>query len=345
MARTTVVTVTYNSQDTIGAMLEALRPARAAGVIEIVIVDNASRDGTLAALAPYERDGVCRVVSAGGNIGFGRGCNLGAAHAHTEFVLFLNPDARLEPEAIHALEQALDDHPDVDVAAPAIQEEDGQHQPVGALPSALGLIFERSPLHNRFFGSSRPTPGAGPSPTTWVSGAAFMCRREAFNALGGFDPRFFLYYEESDLFRRLLKRGRRILVVPRAICHHIGGHSAQTVQAGRIGICIAEHFIRSRNWYARKHFGAPVMWAADLAFFLTLWFRAVTSPRPADRVTWQARRGVGLFVLPSKPPSTPAGGDHPTSPGRPGVPVSDALETSTPPGPQAVAPVSRSVPT
>lgn len=301
MARTTVVTVTYNSSQTIGPMLDALRPAVAAGLIQIVVVDNASRDDTLGVLAPFERDALCRVVRAGGNIGFGRGCNLGATRASTEFVLFLNPDARLEPEAIRSLEAALDADPGADVAAPAIEQPDHTLQPVGVLPTPLGMMFERSPLHRVLIRPRRPVPGGPAAPTNWVSGAAFLVRRSAFDAIGGFDPRFFLYFEESDLFRRLRRRGRRILVVPRALCPHIGGHSAQTVQAGRISGSIATHYIASRNYYAAKHFGRPVMWLADLGFFTWIWLHGVLRSKPEDRATWHARRGVGLFILPGPP--------------------------------------------
>lgn len=303
MPRTTVVTVTYNSAETIGPMLDALRPAHAAGLAEIVIVDNASRDDTLAILAPYEREGLIRLDSAGGNIGFGRGCNLGAANATTDFVLFLNPDARLDPSAIGELESVLDTNPRAAVVAPAIERPDHTIQPIGMLPTRLSLIFERTRLHRAFLKPARLERGALARPTRWVSGAVFMVRRSAFEAIGGFDPRFFLYYEESDLFRRLRGRENEIMATGRAICHHIGGHSADSVQAGRIAGSIAEHFIKSRNYYARKHFGIVSMALADLAFYLTLMLRGTLSRNTHDRAAWKARQAVGLFVLPAIPPT------------------------------------------
>jgi len=305
MPRTTVVTVTYNSAETIGPMLESLRPAHAAGLVEIVIVDNASKDATLAALAPYEREGLVRLVHAEGNTGFGRGCNLGASHATTDFVLFLNPDARMDAVSIGALEAALDADPAAAVAAPAIERPDHTIQPIGMLPTGLSLIFERTRLHRVFLRPQRLERDQPSVRTRWVSGAVFMVCRETFNSLGGFDPRFFLYYEESDLFRRLLRRGHHILATGQAICHHIGGHSADSVQAGRIAGSIAEHFIRSRNYYARKHFGPVVMWLADAAFYTTLMLRGTLTCNPHDRATWKARKAFGLFVMPEHASSAP----------------------------------------
>ena len=317
MPRTTVVTVLYNSADTIGPLLESLRPAHAAGAIDIVLVDNQSRDATLDAVVPFKREGLVRLVHAGANIGFGRGCNLGAAHAADasnravgdpapEFFLFLNPDARLDADAIATLEQALDANPKAAIAAPAIERPDRTLQPVGMLPSRRSLILERTPLHSLVVCGQRPTPDADPAATTWVSGAAFMVRREAFEQVGGFDPRFFLYFEESDLFRRLSKAGHAILICPRARCPHIGGHSTESVESGRISGSIAEHFIRSRNGYARKHFGWLVMAMADLAFAATLWCRATFSRTSQARATWRARRPCGLFRVPDPVPSQPA---------------------------------------
>lgn len=300
MPRTTVVTVTYNSADTIGPMLDALRPAHAAGLVEIVIVDNASKDATLDALAPYEREGLIRVVHAGGNIGFGRGCNLGASHATTDFILFLNPDARMDTVSIGALEAALDADPSAAVAAPAIERPDHSIQPIGMLPTRCSLIFERTRLHRAFLCPQRLAKDQPAVRTRWVSGAVFMVCRETFNSLNGFDPRFFLYYEESDLFRRLLKRGHHILATGQATCHHIGGHSADSVQAGRIAGSIAEHFIRSRNYFARKHFGPMIMWLADAAFYTTLMLRGTLSRNPHDRAAWKARKLFGLCIQPAR---------------------------------------------
>ncbi len=307
MARTTVVTVPYNSAETIGPMLDALRAAHASNLVEIVIVDNASRDNTLDALAPYQREGMLRLIPAGGNIGFGRGCNLGASHATTDFILFLNPDARLDTHSIRALEAALDADPLAAVVAPAIERPDHTIQPIGALPTSLSLILERTRLHRAVLRPQRLAHGDPSTRTRWVSGAVFMVRRQAFDALSGFDPRFFLYYEESDLFRRLLKRKHTILATGKAVCHHIGGHSADSVQAGRIAGSIAEHFLKSRNYYARKHFGWPIMALADLAFYTTLMLRGTLSKNPHDRAAWLARKAVPLFALPApftSPPST-----------------------------------------
>lgn len=326
MPRTTVVSVTFNSAETVGEMVDSLRPAIARGVVALVLVDNASRDDTPSRIDAWQREGLARAVHAGSNIGFGRGCNLGVRHADTEFVLLLNPDARIEPEGVLALERILDDEPDAAVVAPGIERPDGSLQPVGALPTLASMILERTRLQRPFLGAARPDRAGPPIATRWVSGAAFMVRRAVFESLGGFDPRFFLYFEESDLFRRILRAGHRVLAAGSVVCPHIGGHSAGTVASGRIAGSIAEHFIRSRNYYARKHFGVLPMAIADLAFATTLMLRGTLTRNPNDSAAWRARRTVPLFAMPASPHDPALGVARPAIDDRrrPAIATSDA---------------------
>src|SRR5512139_2440690 len=129
--RTTAVIVTYRSRKTIAATLEGCRPAHDAGRLHVVVVDNASNDGTAAFVRgafPW-----VEVVDAGGNLGFGRGCNLGFERVRTPYVLFLNPDATLGLESLTELESLLDAHPDVGIVGPGIRYEDGMLQRAGLL--------------------------------------------------------------------------------------------------------------------------------------------------------------------------------------------------------------------
>jgi GT2 family glycosyltransferase len=109
----TVVVVTYRSKTTIDSMLQSVARAYEAGLVECVVVDNASGDGTVEHVR--REYGWATVVDARGNRGFGSGCNLGIQHAATPYVLLLNPDARMEPESIEQLARFMNAHDDAGI--------------------------------------------------------------------------------------------------------------------------------------------------------------------------------------------------------------------------------------
>lgn len=230
--RVTVVVTAWQSAGVLEACLAAL-PAGAA----VVVVDNASTDDS-AAIA--ERLGA-RVVRNARNEGFGRGMNRGAAEASTEFLLLLNPDAVLEPGALDALVAAADARPDVFAFGPRLVEQDGR------------VFFKRWSLLARNAGPEpkgrEPAP-TGDTETPFLSGAAFFVRRAAFEAVGGFDPEIFLFYEDDDLCRRLTDAGGALLYVHAAgVRHARGGSSAPA--AGRT-FRARWHLAWSRGYVARK---------------------------------------------------------------------------------------------
>lgn len=231
-SRTTVISVCYNSTAVLPAMLASL-PAGT----PVVLVDNASRDqAQLAGLA----DGAGAVlVRNAENLGFGAACNLGAAGAATEFLLFLNPDAALEPGALSRLEDAMDRHPAVSACNPRIIEGDGK--PFFKYKSYL--------LPRRLW-----MPKGWPDADTEVpvlSGAALFVRRRAFEQVGGFDPALFLFYEDDDISLRLARQCGPLMFIRDASVRHAGG--ASTPPGGRVGALKAWHMGFSRVHAARKH--------------------------------------------------------------------------------------------
>ncbi len=255
----TAVIVTYQSRQTIAAALNALHEAHRVGLAEAVVVDNASSDGTadfVAAHYPW-----VTLVRSSVNVGFGRGCNRGFEHVATPYVLILNPDAVLDVDALRVLVSFMDGQPGAGIAAPAIVEGAG-----GSLQAA-GLMTTPGTLLRGTLGSTQPypdrrpiEPGGEPFATNWVCGAAMLIRSDMFRSLGGFDPRFFLYFEETDFCRRAVRRGAEVWAVGEAVARHIGGASAKATGEKTRSTCIAEHYYRSRFYYLVKHFG---------------WFRAV----------------------------------------------------------------------
>ena len=113
-----------------------------------------------------------------------------------------------------------------------------------------------------------PVPGEPPFRTDWLCGAILLTRTAAFREVGGFDPRFFLYFEETDLCLRVAKAGHELWAVGAAHSNHIVGASSETVGGGRVHGCIAAHYYPSRYYYLAKHHGwlaATCVEAADLA--------------------------------------------------------------------------------
>lgn len=212
------------------ALLACVASLRAEGVDEVVVVDNASTDGSAERL--QSEDGAVRMVRAGRNLGYGAGANRGLALLHGELVLVCNPDVVVHPGALALLADALRADSVVAVVGPRILEPDGTRYPSARrFPSwtdALGhaLLGTLRP-GNRFTRMYRMADLATDKISTvdWVSGACFLARRRALEEIGGFDERYFMYLEDTDLCWRLSRAGYRVAYVPEAAVSHIQGLS------------------------------------------------------------------------------------------------------------------------
>lgn len=244
-----VVVVSYNSGATIRGCVETLCALAWASV---TIVDNASPEPCAPAIA----DLPVRYIPAPQNGGFSYGCNLGAVTGTAPYILLLNPDARIEPEGLAALVEALDGEGSVALAAPRILDDDGRldwsqrrfPRLRSTLAQALFLqrLFPRAAWADELIRD--PTAYAQPRAPDWVSGACVLVRRAALERLGGLDEGFFLYSEDTDLCRRVWSAGWRVRFEPAATARHVGGGSAPRHQTEWISA-------RSRVHYARKHHG------------------------------------------------------------------------------------------
>jgi N-acetylglucosaminyl-diphospho-decaprenol L-rhamnosyltransferase len=234
--RVSVVVVTYHTGPSLDACLKSLLSD--AWVSEIILVDNGNTplvSSRLRAFAADRRN--VMLVQGQGNVGFGRGANLGAAVAASKYVLFLNPDARLEAGAIKSMlgaAQALKDEP-VFILGGRVLGEDGREQrgarrekitPWSALVAGFGLgRFEKwQPAFRDPHREKDPVPGV-PVPTPVISGAFFMTTVSGFLGLGGFDERYFLHVEDIDLCRRVWDAGGKVVFHPGAKVFHVGASS------------------------------------------------------------------------------------------------------------------------
>lgn len=275
-AKVTAVVVTYQSADTLGDLLSSARRCHAAGAMECVFVDNDSKDGTLSILEA-QRDWA-EVILTGKNNGFGRGCNIGLERVKTPYTLFLNPDAQIEPDALEAMVAFMDSHPKVGISGPATLcgYPDGKqnYQATSDLPTPWTILRAAMPLietnnHHRVI-----QPGSEPFPTGWICGAVFMIRTDLARQLQGFDPRYFLYWEEMDLCHRAADLGYENWAFGGALANHICGASSEDDDT-RIAGCIGKYFYQSRRYYLIKHHG---WWAAtltELSEFAILCLRTV----------------------------------------------------------------------
>ena len=236
----TAVIVNFNAGDELREALASIARELGERPWEGFVVDNASQDGS-AAIAHEFAPHVTLIANAV-NVGFGRGVNQGLARARAQFVLIMNPDCRLQPRAMSVLEDELRGQPRCAIAGPRILDPDGSVQgSARGDPDMFTGFFGRSAALRRLLPwlpvSRRnvvdiSVPPDGPSRAVdWLSGACVLARRDALVAEGGFDERYFLYWEDADLCRRLRARGYEVRYVPAASAVHRVGHSSRTARA------------------------------------------------------------------------------------------------------------------
>ena len=255
MAELTAIIVNYNAGDELRRALQSIADELAGQPWEGVVVDNASADGSAAGTREFAPR--VRLLSNQQNVGFGRGVNQGFAATEAPLVLVINPDARLTAGAVAAMRADLDAHPGCAIVGPRILSPDGSVQgSARGDPDMLTGLFGRSSALRRVFPSlalSRRNvldaqAGEGGIDVDWVSGACMLARREALQRVGGFDERYFLYWEDADLCRRLRQAGYRIRYVPAATAVHRVGHSSRTVRKAAV-----RAFHESAYLYYRTH--------------------------------------------------------------------------------------------
>lgn len=262
-----VVVVNHNA----GAyLLRCLRSVfeRAGGIeLEVVVVDNASTDGSADAAA--EAFPEVRLVRAP-NRGFAAGVNRGIAATTAPYVLVLNPDAEVSAGTLERLVRLAEERPRAGAIGPMIRNPDGSVYPSGrVVPSVgtalghafLGPIWPRNPFTRRYHLADWDR--SSERRVDWISGSAFLLRRSALEEVGPLDERFFLYAEEVDLFKRLREAGWEIRFTPELEVVHEGGVS--TGRSRRMHRIHAESVYR----YFEKHHARgwrrallPFAWAA-----------------------------------------------------------------------------------
>jgi len=254
--RVRVVVVTYSPGAALPALLGSLTAATVLPV-HVVLADNGSTDGSVEAAA--RRPGV-ELLRTGGNVGYGRAANAGAAGGDEPWLLVVNPDVVFDRGCIDTLVAAGDRWPAAGGLGPAIRTPDGGLYPSArAFPSLgrgighalLGWWWPANPW-TASYRNERGTPVEGE--VGWLSGSCLLLRRSAFEAVGGFDPSYFMYFEDLDLCRRLSLAGHPSVHVPTATVTHTGGHATQRDPAVAREMLRAHH-VSAYRFLAREHPG------------------------------------------------------------------------------------------
>ena len=264
-----MVTVTYSPGSHLDRFLASLtlatdRPVR------VIMADNGSVDG-----APEEaarRYANVRLLHTGANLGYGGAVNAGVgvldaeSEQHAEFLIVANPDVQWGPGSIEALLEAAARWPQAATLGPLIREPDGsvypsaRHLPSlirGGMHAVIGPLWSNNPW-TRAYRQERLEPTE--RPVGWLSGACLLVRRAAFDAIGGFDERYFLYMEDVDLGDRLAKAGWLNVYVPSAEVLHQKGHATGKDPARNL----AEHHRSTYTYLSDRHTGwwqAPLRWS------------------------------------------------------------------------------------
>lgn len=185
-----------------------------------------------------------KIIDLKKNIGFGAANNLASKKASGEFLLFINPDIELKDSSLSKLALLLRKFPELGIVGPRIVEANKnlpQPWTCGKKTSLLNILFRNS--INKPWNKNKPTE------VDWVSGTALIIGKKLFKELGGFDEKFFMYFEDQDLCLRAKKKKRKILFYPLVKIYHFNGKSWENTKDKKY------HFYKSQDYFFQKHHG------------------------------------------------------------------------------------------
>jgi len=279
--------INYRGGDLLVPCVRSVLADTSAGPVDLVVVDNGSTDGSVDALRAAV-PGV-RVVRDPGNVGYARAANLGTAATRAPVVAVLNVDLVVDPGAAKALLDRLDREARLGAVGPQLRNPDGSVYPssrtMPSIPVAVGhgILGLWNP-DNRFTARYRQLDAdpSAPRLVDVVSGAAIWLRRAALDEVGGWDERYFMYLEDTDLCWRLRRAGWDVAYEPSAVVHHEQG----AITAGRPYRMLVEHH-RSAWRFAQVRLTGV---RAVLLPFAALFF-AVRAVVAVAAQAWRGRRG------------------------------------------------------
>lgn len=249
-----VLIVNYNAEAVLRNCLDSLRRNTVHRPLDMVVVDNASCDGSVAMLAREFPE--VRVIASGENLGFSRGNNVAIQAARGKYLLLLNNDTLVPLGAVDTMLRLMKERPDVGALGPLLRNADGSVQisygrMIGFRAELVQkLLFALSARGNRLVRRYLERRARRPANPDWVSGACIMLRADILREVGLLDENFFMYTEEVDLCHRIRGRGYRVLYTPEAEIVHLGGKSTESNSEKA-----ALEYRRSQLYFYLKHYG------------------------------------------------------------------------------------------
>jgi len=266
-----VVIVNWNAGHLLYECVESIIRHGGTSVSKIIVVDNNSSDNFAGFIKDFPQ---VNLIRAKENLGFGKACNLGAGHSESDFILFLNPDARIYPDTLEKVLEFMkaEENSKVGLCGVQLFNEDGViARSSSRFPSVSGIL-------SHSMGLSKILPILGSNMIEWdhlstktvdqIIGAFFFVRQSIFQELKGFDEQFFVYFEEVDFSFRAKQLGWTSVYFAGAQAFHVGGGVSQKVKSKRLF-----YSMRSRIQYSYKHFTTPEIAGV---FFATLFIEPIT---------------------------------------------------------------------
>lgn len=299
VAEIDVVVVSYNSAATLRDAVSALAEAEN---VNVIVVDNDSQDGSVDSVAGLR----LTVLPTTVNRGFASGCNRGLEAGSAPYVLFLNPDARIDVDALGRLVSVLASDAGTGLVAPRVVAEDGSLEYSQRRYPRVRSTFAQAFLLPRLLPRAAwadecirdPRAYAESGDCEWVSGACMLVRRSAIEAIGGWDEGFFLYGEDIDLCRRMWEGGYSVRYEASATATHIGGASSPR---GRSIPFLA----RGRIRFARKHLRPGVALLHQTGIALGAFTHAVFTTQGRGARAGQIRALKAAIFYDATPTRTP----------------------------------------
>lgn len=260
----TVVIVNYESgeflRSCLGELPRAVEPSKTA----VLVIDNASSDGSLRGVGD-----LAEIVRNPENVGFARACNQSLALTTSPYLLFLNPDCLPEPASVSRLLEAARQRPRAGAVGPRILNPDRTLQlscrivpplRIAVGHAVLGWAWPSNPFTRQYM--LLDWDHHSERKVDWISGSAMLVRRDAFEGVGGFDERFFMYVEDLDLCERMRKDGWEVVYFPGAeMVHHVAGSTRRTPYR-----MIAHHHLSAfRYWWSKSNRSPRVILAPVVA--------------------------------------------------------------------------------
>lgn len=292
----TIGIVTYNGRALTEACLKSICDAPPACSFEIVVVDNASTDGTAAWLR--EAHPAVRVVANAANAGVARGNNQCFAAAQGRYVLLLNSDTIVPPGTLDQLVAFADGHPDAGAVGGKLVNPDGSFQASWFDFPSLGCEFLHATHLGALLDPHYPSHGDAPGvrQVDWIMSASLLVRRAAAEAVGGVDESYFMYSDETDLQYRLHRAGWAVYYLPGVTTVHFGGGSSSHWRRRKL-------IYRGKLLFFRKHYGplktllVRTLFAGTSALKLPVWAATWLLPSRRARADNELRSNVEVLRL------------------------------------------------